>query len=116
MLLLDGGFCQNAIEGAQQDLELTIETQLREKQVYADRLRLLFEEMTESSDLSEGLTAAEIHFQLAKPKVQSWFKSAEATLGSGADAYNPRLPNRGVGSKDQRTEISGEHGKRGHRA
>ncbi|CAK0823574.1 unnamed protein product [Prorocentrum cordatum] len=77
------GFCQNAIEGAQQDLELTIESQLREKQVYADRLRLLFEEMNEcSTDRSEGLTAAEINFQLAKPKVQSWFKSAEAAFQS----------------------------------
>jgi hypothetical protein len=76
--VVTGVFCQNAIEGAQQDLELTIESQLREKQVYADRLRMLFEEMNESSnDMSEGLTAAEIHFQLAKPKVQSWFKALD---------------------------------------
>jgi hypothetical protein len=76
--VVTGVFCQNAIEGAQQDLELTIESQLKEKQIYADRLKMLFEEMNESSsDLSEGLTAAEIDFQLAKPKVQSWFKALD---------------------------------------
>ncbi|CAK0881052.1 unnamed protein product, partial [Prorocentrum cordatum] len=69
-------FCQNAFEGAQRDLDLSIEAQLREKQTYVDRLELLFREMREDSSdgASNELTAAELHFQLAKPKVQSWFR------------------------------------------
>jgi hypothetical protein len=71
--VVTGVFCQNAIEGAQQDLELTIEAQLREKQVYVDRLEQLFEEMNGEP----GLTAAELHYHLGKPKVQSWFKALD---------------------------------------
>jgi hypothetical protein len=76
--VVTGVFCQNAIEGAQQDLELTIETQLKEKEVYADRLRKLFEEMnTNPNGVSDGLTPAEIQKQLDRPKVQSWFKALD---------------------------------------
>ncbi|CAK0857203.1 unnamed protein product [Prorocentrum cordatum] len=75
--VVTGVFCQNAIEGAQQDLDLTIEAQLREKQVYADRLKLLFEEMNQDCDPEEGLTAADIHEQMEKPKVQSFFKALD---------------------------------------
>jgi len=75
--VVTGVFCQNAIEGAQTDLDLTIEAQLKEKQVYADRLKLLFEEMNESYDADDGLTALDIHEQMAKPKVQSWFKALD---------------------------------------
>ncbi|CAK0808200.1 unnamed protein product [Prorocentrum cordatum] len=70
--VVTGVFCQNAIEGAQQDLDLTIEAQLREKQVYADRLKLLFEEMNQDCDPEDGLTAADINEQMEKPKVQSF--------------------------------------------
>ncbi|CAK0908782.1 unnamed protein product [Prorocentrum cordatum] len=75
--VVTGVFCQNAIEGAQQDLDLTIEAQLREKQVYADRLKLLFEEMNQDCDPEEGLTAADINEQMEKPKVQSFFKALD---------------------------------------
>jgi len=77
--VVTGVFCQNAFEGAQQDLDLSIEAQLREKQTYVDRLRMLFREMREDStiDTSSGLTAAELHFQLSKPKVQSWFNTLD---------------------------------------
>merc|ERR1719382_611487 len=61
--VVTGVFCQNAIEGAQQDLDLTIETQLKEKQVYVDRLMLLLREMN-ISDGQTGLTAADLEFQL----------------------------------------------------
>jgi len=71
--VVTGVFCQNAIEGAQQDLDLTIEAQLKEKQVYVDRLGMLFNEMNGET----GLTAAELQFHLAKPKVQSWFKALD---------------------------------------
>merc|ERR1712060_869080 len=58
--VVTGVFCQNAFEGAQQDLDLTIETQLRDKQQYIDRLRLLFREMSEDTDaLDTGLTNTE---------------------------------------------------------
>jgi hypothetical protein len=75
--VVTGVFCQNAIEGAQQDLDLTIEAQLKDKQVYADRLKMLFEEMNEDYDAEDGLTAADIHEQMQKPKVQSWFKALD---------------------------------------
>jgi len=75
--VVTGVFCQNAIEGAQQDLDLTIEAQLREKQVYAQRLKMLFEEMNEDYDAAEGLSAADLQEQMEKPKVQSWFKSLD---------------------------------------
>jgi hypothetical protein len=75
--VVTGVFCQNAIEGAQQDLDLTLEAQLKEKKVYADRLKMLFEEMNEDYDAAEGLTAADIHEQMEKPKVQSWFKALD---------------------------------------
>jgi hypothetical protein len=75
--VVTGVFCQNAIEGAQTDLDLTIEAQLKEKQVYADRLKMLFEEMNEDYDSTEGLTAIDIYEQMEKPKVQSWFKALD---------------------------------------
>jgi voltage-gated sodium channel len=75
--VVTGVFVQNAFEGAQQDLDLTIEAQLREKQLYVDRLRLLFHEMNQNSDAGDGLTAAELNLQLDKPKVQSWFKALD---------------------------------------
>jgi len=75
--VVTGVFCQNAIEGAQQDLDLTIEAQLKEKQVYAERLRMLFDEMNEDYDADEELTAAVIQEQMAKPKVQSWFNALD---------------------------------------
>merc|ERR1719382_1692152 len=76
--VVTGVFCQNAFEGAQQDLDLTIETQLRDKQVYLDRLAMLFREMNEDSDTAtDGISAAELHHHLAQPKVQSWFKALD---------------------------------------
>merc|ERR1719382_2390346 len=48
--VVTGVFVQNAFEGAQQDLDLTIEALLREKTLYVDRLRLLFHEMSQYSD------------------------------------------------------------------
>ncbi|CAK0889286.1 unnamed protein product [Prorocentrum cordatum] len=85
--VVTGVFCQNAIEGAQQDLDLTIEAQLKEKQVYAERLRMLFDEMNEDYDADEELTAAVIQEQMAKPKVQSWFNA----LGTVADRHKADL-------------------------
>ena len=71
-------------------MELTIEAQLKEKMVYADRLKMLFEEMNESSDgLGEGLTPAQIDYQLAQPKVQSWFK-AGLEIAEGRPGSRPR--------------------------
>ncbi|CAK0843599.1 unnamed protein product [Prorocentrum cordatum] len=76
--VVTGVFCQNAIEGAQTDLDLTIEAQFKEKEVYANRLKLLFEEMNADHDANyEGLTAADIYEQMEKPKVQSWFKAMD---------------------------------------
>ncbi|CAK0843600.1 unnamed protein product [Prorocentrum cordatum] len=77
--VVTGVFCQNAIEGAQTDLDLTIEAQVKEKQVYADRLKLLFEEMNADYEEAnfEGLTAADIVEQMEKPKVQSWFRAMD---------------------------------------
>ncbi|CAK0828540.1 unnamed protein product [Prorocentrum cordatum] len=76
--VVTGVFCQNALEGAQQDLDLTIESQLKDKQLYVDRLRLLFKEMGEETGaVDSGLTGAELHFQLAQPKVQSWFRALD---------------------------------------
>ncbi|CAK0804350.1 unnamed protein product [Prorocentrum cordatum] len=76
--VVTGVFCQNAIEGAQTDLDLTLEAQFKEKQVYADRLKLLFEEMNADYETDyEGLTAADIYEQMEKPKVQSWFKAMD---------------------------------------
>jgi len=76
--VVTGVCCQNAIEGAQQDLDLTIDAQLKEKEKHVHRLGLLFEEMNEGPDaLGEGLTLDELHFQLSKPKVQSWFKALD---------------------------------------
>jgi len=76
--VVTGVFCQNAIEGAQQDLDLSIEAHLREKQVYVDHLRLLFEEMNEEDGATiDGLTASALHMQLDRPKVQSWFKALD---------------------------------------
>jgi hypothetical protein len=76
--VVTGVFVQNAFEGAQQDLELTIEAQLRDKHIYADRLELLFREMHRDPDaVSGGLSAAELQNQLIKPKVQSWFRALD---------------------------------------
>ncbi|CAK0807146.1 unnamed protein product, partial [Prorocentrum cordatum] len=76
--VVTGVFVQNAFEGAQQDLDLTIEAQLRDKHMYADRLKLLFREMHRDPEaISTGLTAAELQNQLIKPKVQSWFKALD---------------------------------------
>lgn len=73
---MTGVFCQGAIEGAQADLDITIEGQLKDKQVYVDRLKLLLKEMRQD-DTQSGLTAAELEFQLSRPKVQSWFKALD---------------------------------------
>jgi hypothetical protein len=73
--VVTGVFCQNAIEGAQQDLDLTIEAQLKDRQVYVERLGRLLKEMR--MDEGTGLTAAELQFQLSRPKVQSWFKALD---------------------------------------
>ncbi|CAK0875955.1 unnamed protein product [Prorocentrum cordatum] len=63
---------------ADSDLIKYYGAQLREKQVYADRLRMLFEEMNADYDAEcEGLTAADIYEQMEKPKVQSWFKAMD---------------------------------------
>ncbi|CAK0880190.1 unnamed protein product [Prorocentrum cordatum] len=44
---------------------------------------MLFQEMNDDVDAkSDGLTAAELHSQLSRPKVQSWFKAAEAAFQS----------------------------------
>ncbi|CAK0830508.1 unnamed protein product [Prorocentrum cordatum] len=51
------------------DLDLTIDAQLMEKQMYIDRLKMLFQEMSDDPDAAgDELTAAQLHFQLAKPK------------------------------------------------
>jgi len=77
--VVTGVFCQNAFEGAQQDLELTIENQLKDKQVFLDRLTMLFREMNVDSDETDEqwLSAAELNFHLEQPKVQSWFKALD---------------------------------------
>jgi len=78
--VVTGVFCQSAFEGAQQDLDLTIEAQLKEKQTYVDRLKMLFQEMhcdPNYQSESSGLTAAELHAQLARPKVKAWFKAVD---------------------------------------
>mmetsp|Transcript_72544 Transcript_72544/g.194719 ORF Transcript_72544/g.194719 Transcript_72544/m.194719 type:complete len:127 (+) Transcript_72544:237-617(+) len=39
---------------------------------------MLFQEMNDDVDAkSDGLTAAELHSQLSRPKVQSWFKAMD---------------------------------------
>ncbi|CAK0791451.1 unnamed protein product, partial [Prorocentrum cordatum] len=69
-------FCQNAIEGAAADLDLTLDAQMREKQVHVNRLALLFHEMNENTeDKDMELTFDELQALLTKPKVQSWFRS-----------------------------------------
>jgi len=76
--VVTGVFCQNAIEGAQQDLDMSIDAQLREKQMHAQRLGMLFQEMNEDSGaMSDGMTVDDLNLQLAKPKVQSWFRSLD---------------------------------------
>ena len=74
--VVTGVFCSSAIEGAQQDLDITIEDQLKDKQVYVARLMMLLKEMRRDDDDGE-LTAAELEFQLSRPKVQSWFKTLD---------------------------------------
>ncbi|CAK0847838.1 unnamed protein product [Prorocentrum cordatum] len=70
--VVTGVFCQNAIEGAQQDLDMSIDAQLREKQMHAQRLGMLFQEMNEDSGaMSDGMTVDDLNLQLAKPKVQA---------------------------------------------
>merc|ERR1719382_117499 len=75
--VVTGVFCQHAFEGAQQDLDLTIEAQLKEKDMYVDRLKLLFSEMSRDPTCEHEISAAELQFHLAKPKVQSWFKALD---------------------------------------
>lgn len=74
--VVTGVFCQSATEGAQQDLDFTIEAQLKDRQMYVDRLGLLLKEMR-MDDSQPGLTAAELESQLSRPKVQSWFKALD---------------------------------------
>ncbi|CAK0861337.1 unnamed protein product [Prorocentrum cordatum] len=95
--VVTGVFCQSAFEGAQQDLDLTIEAQLKEKQTYVDRLKMLFQEMhcdPNYQSESSGLTAAELHAQLARPKVKAWFKA----LPSARD--RPGLPSGRPATRD----------------
>merc|ERR1712071_321359 len=78
--VVTGVFCQSAFEGAQQDLDLTIEAQLKEKDIYTERLKMLFQEMNgdpDPDDDANGLTAAELQVQLLRPKVQSWFRALD---------------------------------------
>jgi voltage-gated sodium channel len=76
--VVTGVFCQNAIEGAAADLDLTLEAQIREKQIHVERLALLFHELNEGTeDRDMELSHDELQFLLAKPKVQSWFRSLD---------------------------------------
>lgn len=76
--VVTGVFCQNAIEGAAADLELTLDFQIREKQVHVERLALLFHEMNQDTeDRDNQLTPEELQLLMVKPKVRAWFKSLE---------------------------------------
>ncbi|CAK0855393.1 unnamed protein product [Prorocentrum cordatum] len=87
--VVTGVFCQSAIEGAQQDLELTVETQNKKRQEHTDRLRMLFKEMNEfSDDGGDGLTAAEVHEQLARPRVQAWFTALDVDVRHAWKFFN----------------------------
>eukprot|EP00959_Pyramimonas_sp_CCMP1952_P401205 8406894-Pyramimonas_sp.AAC.1 len=45
--------------------------------MHAQRLGMLFQEMNEDSGaMSDGMTVDDLNLQLAKPKVQSWFRSS----------------------------------------
>ncbi|CAK0811153.1 unnamed protein product [Prorocentrum cordatum] len=75
---MTGVFCQNAIEGAAQDLDLTLEAQVREKQVHVERLALLFHELNDDTeDRDMELSLDELQVLLGKQKVQSWFRSLD---------------------------------------
>ena len=57
-------------------MDTTLDAQLREKQMHADRLGGLFREMNEGGDLAE-LTEEDLGKQLKKDKVKTWFRSLD---------------------------------------
>merc|ERR1712032_1781779 len=83
--VVTGVFCQNAIESAQHDMEMLIESQSKAKNDYVDRLKMLFKEMHIAAN--DTLSAAEFKYHLERPKVQSWFRSLEVDVSHAWKLY-----------------------------
>lgn len=73
--VVTGVFCQSAIETAQQNEDLVIQTQIANKKVYVDRIKRLFKDM--DIDQSGDITIREFEKHLGSDSVQAYFASLD---------------------------------------
>jgi len=73
--VVTGVFCQSAIESAQHDLEMTIQSHITNKKMHVARIKRLFKEI--DSDESGHITIKEFERHLRDESVQAYFESLE---------------------------------------
>lgn len=73
--VVTGVFCQSAIETAQQNEDLIIQSQIQNKKMYVERIRKCFSEI--DTDASGYITIAEFEKHLEKGAVQAYFASLD---------------------------------------
>merc|ERR1712039_595881 len=73
--VVTGVFCQNALESAQQDLDMVLHSQLKAKNSYVERLQILFSSM--DTDKSGELSPKELAEHLKDERVQSFFRAMD---------------------------------------
>mmetsp|Transcript_23076 Transcript_23076/g.46397 ORF Transcript_23076/g.46397 Transcript_23076/m.46397 type:complete len:546 (+) Transcript_23076:54-1691(+) len=73
--VLTGVFCQNAIDSAQHDQDLVMQSILQQKQMYVDRLFKIFQEL--DTDHSGTLTIEELEHHLNTEAIQAYFHSLD---------------------------------------
>jgi len=73
--VVTGVFCQSAIDSAQHDLEITIQSHITNKKMHVDRIKKLFKEI--DSDQSGHITIKEFERHLGSESVQAYFATLE---------------------------------------
>jgi len=73
--VLTGVFCQNAIDSAQHDQDLVMQSIIQHKQMYVERLCKIFQEL--DTDESGTVTIEELEHHLGDEAIQAYFQALE---------------------------------------
>eukprot|EP00747_Dinoflagellata_sp_TGD_P084198 gnl/TRDRNA2_/TRDRNA2_162416_c0_seq1.p1 gnl/TRDRNA2_/TRDRNA2_162416_c0~~gnl/TRDRNA2_/TRDRNA2_162416_c0_seq1.p1 ORF type:complete len:610 (+),score=82.05 gnl/TRDRNA2_/TRDRNA2_162416_c0_seq1:53-1882(+) len=77
--VLTGMFCNSAIENAQRDPDLYVQTALTTKRIFTQKLKRMFDEM--NFDYSGGITLTELEGLMLDEKLMGYFEAMDLDVG-----------------------------------